>query len=86
MAYQPILDGSGQATVWLFDNEAKSTNVYDPNTIVLSPPNGQDDGGIRTFTWPNGRTQKIYIRCKKVGEELVRGELSKDYYDSLNKP
>ena len=86
MAYQPILYGSGQVTVWQFDDIAKSTDVYNPNTIVLSPPNGTDADGIRTFIWPNGNQQQIYIRCRKAGETLVRGELSKDYYDSLNKP
>jgi hypothetical protein len=91
MAWERIKDGSGQDTVWEFDNEATSTDVYDPNTINLSPANGTDSGGIRTFSWPGGNVQQIYIKCRKAGEtkpdgsDYVRGELSKNYYDSLNK-
>ena len=44
--------------------------------------NSTISGGIRTYTKPGGGTVQVYIRCRKVGETVERGELSKTYYDA----
>jgi len=65
----------GTNDIWEYDNAAVRADTYpdSPGTIT---------GGIRTFTHPNGNVTKTYIKCRKVGETIVRGELNKDYYDN----
>jgi len=68
----PVPNSNG---IWEYDSDAESTDSY-------KDANGTTVDGIRTFTWPDGKTEEIYIKCKKVGEEIERGELSKTYYDA----
>jgi hypothetical protein len=62
----------GSNSIWEYDNTATSAG----------DANGTDSAGIRTFTFPDGNVQKTYCSCRKVGETVARGELSKDYYDA----
>jgi len=68
----PVPNSNG---IWEYDSDAISEHSY-------KDANGTTTNGIRTFTWPDGKTEEIYIKCKKVGEEIERGELSKTYYDA----
>jgi hypothetical protein len=78
MAWTPITIGTNpsvNSTIWEFENTATGSDTY-------SDAKGTYSGGIRTFTFPNGNVQKTYVRCRKIGETIERGELSKDYYDA----
>ena len=86
MAWKDVPGSNG---IWQYDDEATSDGVYGSNTIYISTASGSDSNGIRTFTWPNGKVEQIYIKCKKTGETIeqwgsghARGELSKTYYDA----
>lgn len=81
MAYQPVKDGNNQNTVWEYDDSAQTSDAYTSGNNLSQAP-GVDASGIRTFTWANGNTQQTYIKCRKVGETIVRGGISKDYYDA----
>jgi hypothetical protein len=69
----------GSNDVWEYDNAGTSSYSDAPGTVTA---------GIRTFTMPNGNVHKLYVRCRKAGEDLTglaaedRGELSKDFYDA----
>jgi hypothetical protein len=66
----------GSNGVWEYDNAATSADTY-PDA------NGTTAAGIRSYTPPNnGNTQEIYIKVRKTGETIERGELSKNYYDA----
>lgn len=67
----------GSNSIWEYDNAANTSlsDTYDDT-------NGTTANGIRSFTPPGGNTQETYIRCRKAGETIVRGELSKNYYDA----
>lgn len=67
----------GSDDIWEYDNTA---SAEDPDTY--DDANGTVSGGIRSFTPPGGNTQYTYIKCRKVGETIVRGELSNNYYDN----
>ena len=45
---------------------------------------GSYSGGIRTFTSADGMVFKNYVRCRKKGTTVERGELSKDFYDATH--
>lgn len=77
MAWVTIKDSVNNNTVWQYENTATVSNTY-------SDANGSYSGGIRTFTFANGNVQKTYVRCRKAGETIELGELSKDYYDAFN--
>ena len=75
MAYVVV---PGSNNIWEYDNAAlaSDSDTYDDM-------NGTVSGGVRSFAPPNGgNTQETYIRCRKVGETTVRGELNKNYYDA----
>lgn len=67
----------GSNSIWEFDNAA-NTSLSD----TYDDANGTVTGGVRSFTPTGGNTQETYIRCRKAGETIVRGELSKNYYDA----
>jgi hypothetical protein len=76
MAY---VDVPGSSSVWQYDNAATASNTYadsadGANSVIAS--------GVRTYTKPGGGTVATYIRCRKKGTTVERGELSKTYYDS----
>jgi hypothetical protein len=73
MAYVTV---PGSNTIWEYDNAATAADTY-------SDANGTTAAGIRTFTPPGGTAQETYVKCRKTGETIVRGELSKNYYDAL---
>ena len=51
--------------------------------VLVTVPNvGTVADGIRTFTSIGGNTERVYMKCRKVGETIVRGELNKNYYDN----
>jgi hypothetical protein len=66
---------TGSNSIWQYENTATAADTY-------SDANGSYSGGIRTFTTPAGTIQKTYVRCRKIGETIDRGELSKTYYDA----
>jgi len=72
MAYVTV---PGSNSIWEYDNAAVRADTYSDSPGTIS-------GGIRTYTDPNGKVTKTYIKCRKAGETIVRGELNKDYYDN----
>jgi len=63
-------------TGWAYENTATAANTY-------SEANGSYSGGIRTFTTPGpSPTQETYVRCRRLLDNVERGELSKTYYDA----
>lgn len=64
----------GSNGIWEYDNAATAADTY-------VDANGTTAAGVRTFTPPGGSTQATYIKCRKVGEIIERGELNKNYYD-----
>lgn len=77
MAY---VDVSGSNNIWEYDNAATASNTYSDsaagaNSVIAS--------GIRTYTKPGtSDTVQVYIRCRKKGTTVERGELSKNFYDA----
>ena len=73
------VDITGSNGLWQYENSATISNTYkdsaDGSNVAIS-------GGIRTYTKPGGGTTKSYIRTRKKGETVERGELSKTYYDA----
>ena len=69
----------GSNNIWEFENTATISDTY-PDSA--DGANVNISGGIRTFTFADGNVQEIYIKCRKVGETVNRGELSKTYYDA----
>ena len=72
------VDIPGSNSIWQYDNAATISNTYPDsadgaNSVIAS--------GIRTYTKPGGGTVQVYIRCRKKGTPLERGELSKTYFD-----
>jgi len=72
MAWVTVTNSDG---VWEYENTANANNTY-------ADAPGTYSGGIRTFTFPNGHQQNTYVRVRKAGETIERGELSKDYFDA----
>ena len=72
------VDVPGSNSIWQYDNAATISNTYkdsaDGSNVAIS-------SGVRTFTKPGGGTTQVYIRCRKKGTTVERGELSKTYYD-----
>lgn len=66
----------GSNSIWEYDNAATAADTY-------TDANGTTAAGIRTFTPPNGNPQYTYVKCRKAGDTIERGELSKNYYDAL---
>ena len=66
----------GSNGIWEYDNAATASDTY-------TDANGTTASGIRSFTFPGSlSTQETYIKCRKAGETVERGELSKNYYDT----
>jgi len=65
----------GSNSIWEYDNAATASDTY-------SDANGTIAGGVRSFTPPGGNTQETYVKVRKAGETIERGELSKNYYDA----
>ena len=77
MAY---VDVSGSNNIWEYDNAATASNTYSDSAAGA---NSVIDSGIRTYTKPGtSDTVQVYIRCRKKGTTVERGELSKTYYDN----
>lgn len=69
-----VVPGSGG--VWEYDNAATAADTY-------INANGITTAGVRTFIPSNGGpSQLIYVKTRKVGETVERGELSKTFYDA----
>jgi len=68
---------SGSNGIWEYENSADKSTAD-----TYSESNGTVTNGIRTFTSIGGNTERVYIKCRKVGETIVRGELNKNYYDN----
>jgi len=64
----------GSNNIWEYDNAATAADTY-------LDANGTTTAGIRSHTPPDGNTQETYIKVRKTGEIIERGELSKNYYD-----
>mgnify|MGYP000847608680 FL=1 len=72
------VDVPNSNSIWQYDNAATISNTYPDsadgaNSVIAS--------GIRTYTKPGGGTVQVYIRCRKKGTTVERGELSKTYFD-----
>jgi hypothetical protein len=65
----------GSKGIWEYDNTATAADTY-PDA------NGTTDAGVRSYTPTNGNTQYTYVKVRKAGETIERGELSKNYYDA----
>ena len=65
----------GSNNIWEFDNAATASDTY-------SDANGITTAGVRTYTPTGGPNQYTYVKCRKVGETIERGELNKNYYDN----
>ena len=72
------VDVPGSNSIWQYENTATAANTYPDsadgaNSVIAS--------GVRTYTKPGGGTVQVYIRCRKKGTTVERGELSKTYFD-----
>ena len=63
-------------TGWAYENTATAAHTY-------SNANGTYAYGIRSFN-PPGATpvQETYVRCRRLLDNVERGELSKTFYDA----
>jgi hypothetical protein len=67
----------GSNGIWQYDNAATASDTY-------SDANGTTSAGVRTFTPPGGNAQYTYVKVRKTGETIERGELNKNFYDNKN--
>jgi hypothetical protein len=66
----------GSNNIWEFDDAATAADTY-------VDANGTTTAGVRSYTPPdNGNVQETYVKVRKTGETIARGELSKNYYDA----
>ena len=80
MAWTVVLgsseDGTNGDEIWEYDNAATASDTY-------SEANGSYASGIRTFTTPGlSPNQETYVRCRRLLDNVERGELSKTFYDA----
>ena len=63
-------------TGWAYENTATAAHTY-------TDAPGTYSGGIRSFN-PPGPTpaQETYVRCRRLLDNVERGELSKTFYDA----
>ena len=63
-------------TGWAYENGATAAHTY-------TDAPGSYSGGIRSFN-PPGPTpaQETYVRCRRLLDNVERGELSKTFYDA----
>tara|TARA_B110000977_G_scaffold201814_1_gene298908 strand:- start:11397 stop:11657 length:261 start_codon:yes stop_codon:yes gene_type:complete len=77
----------GSNSIWQYDNAptlgslATGAKVH-PDDQYYREANGTVAAGIRTYTPTGGSAQRTYVRCRKIGETIIRGELNKNYYDA----
>ena len=63
-------------TGWAYEDSATAAHTY-------TDANGSYSGGIRTFTTPGlSPNQETYVRCRRLLDNVERGELSKTFYDA----
>jgi len=74
MAWVSIPGSNG---IWEYENAAAASDTY-------SDANGTTTAGVRTFTPTGGNAQYTYVRVRKAGETVERGELNKNFYDNKN--
>jgi len=67
----------GSNGIWEYDNAATASDTY-------SDANGTTSAGVRTFTPSGGNAQYTYVKVRKTGETVERGELNKNFYDNRN--
>jgi hypothetical protein len=67
----------GSNGIWQYENAATASDTY-------SDANGTTSAGVRTFTPPGGNAQYTYVKVRKTGETIERGELNKNFYDNKN--
>tara|TARA_B100000470_G_scaffold76526_1_gene58888 strand:- start:43 stop:288 length:246 start_codon:yes stop_codon:yes gene_type:complete len=79
MAWATVTGSNG---IWQYNNSATASDTY-------SDAKGTISSGVRSFTLPGGTEQKTYISCRKTdetssgsGNDGLRGELSKTYFDA----
>ena len=65
----------GSNGIWEYDDSATASDTY-PDA------NGTTTAGIREYVSPYGNVQYTYVKVRKAGETIERGELSKNYYDA----
>tara|TARA_B100000809_G_C14826133_1_gene419236 strand:+ start:371 stop:622 length:252 start_codon:yes stop_codon:yes gene_type:complete len=80
MAWTVVLgssqNGSAGNEIWQYEDSATAAHTY-------SEANGSYSGGIRTFTTPGlSPNETTYVRCRKTGETVERGELSRNYFEA----
>tara|TARA_B100001057_G_scaffold199613_1_gene200281 strand:- start:919 stop:1155 length:237 start_codon:yes stop_codon:yes gene_type:complete len=74
------VDVPGSNSVWQYENTATAANTYSDSGAGA---NSTFSGGVRTHTRPGtSAVTKVYVRCRKKGTTVERGELSKTYYDA----
>ena len=62
--------------IWAYENGATAAHTY-------TDAPGSYSGGIRTFTTPGlSPNETTYVRCRKTGETVERGELSRNYFEA----
>ena len=63
-------------TGWAYENTATAAHTY-----TAAP--GSYSSGIRNFTTPGlSPNQETYVRCRRLLDNVERGELSKTFYDA----
>ena len=65
----------GSNGIWEYENTATASDTY-------SDANGTTTAGVRTFTPQGGNAQYTYVKVRKTGQTIERGELSKNFYDN----
>lgn len=65
----------GSNAIWEYDDAAIVSDTYPDASGITT-------AGIRSFSFADSDSiQETYIKVRKTGETIERGELSKNYYD-----
>jgi|TARA_B110000483_G_scaffold124253_1_gene149526 hypothetical protein len=74
------VDVPNSNNIWEYDNAATVSATYSDSAAGA---NSTVASGIRTYTKPGtSDTVQTYIKTRKKGTTVDRGELSKTYYDA----
>ena len=74
------VDVTNSNNIWEYDNAATVSATYSDSAAGA---NSTVANGIRTYTKPGtSDTVQTYIKTRKKGTTVERGELSKTYYDA----
>jgi|TARA_B110000971_G_C19959694_1_gene477376 hypothetical protein len=74
------VDVPNSNNIWEYDNAATVSATYSDSAAGA---NSTVASGIRTYTKPGtSDTVQTYIKTRKKGTTVERGELSKTYYDA----